>query len=267
MRRWLQRIAIVFICLVVLGMGTYWWALNKTKHVPEFYARAMDSTPESTEEASRLLTAGVEQLQSDVAQEGSWCARFSAAEINAWLIEELPKKFPQLSAKGASEPRIVIEDGRLLAAVRYRNSRFDTVISCEMKVELTEEPNMLALQVNQLKAGALPLPLSKFLRGITKEAAKGDIDIRWDETDQGPIALVTVPSEHPNYVLNPVIVESVTLVEGGLVLSGHTGPQAMDDYQPSGPVHQFVSYRHGEKRRNQPSQLSSRRDDSGTEFR
>jgi hypothetical protein len=117
---------------------------------------------------------------------------------------------------------------------------------------------MLALRVHHLKAGALNLPLGNFLLGISHEAAKGDIDVRWDETSDGPIALVTVPSEHPGYVRTPVIVESIQLVEGSLLLAGHTGELAQESYQPVGPVYQFVSYRPAEKRSHQDARLSSR---------
>lgn len=267
MRRWIHRIAIVLIGVSLFGMLSAWWAVRKTKQIPDFYARAVNSLPASTEEASRHLAAEVEKLQHDVAHEGSWRANFSADEINAWMAEELPKKFPQLLAKGASEPRIVIEAGRLLAAVRYRDKRIDTIISCELQVALTEQPNMLALRVEKLMAGSLPIPLHQFVRGITNEAAKGDIEICWDATQGGPIALVTVPSEHPNYAINPVIVESVSLGQGRLILAGHTGPLARESYHPSGPIHQFVSYRSGEIRRRQPSPLTSRRDDSSAAFR
>lgn len=259
MRRWIKHISISFTLLAVAGSTATWWAVEQTQYVPEFYTEATNSLPESTVEASRHLKAGVEQLQSDAAQIGSWHASFSDDEINAWLVEELPKKFPQLLAKGASEPRIVIENDRLLAAVKYKNRSIDTVISCEFHVELTEQPNMLALRVSQLRAGALPLPLNKFLRGITKEAAKGDIEVRWDVTAAGPVALVTVPSEHPGYVSSPVVVESIKLVEGSLDLSGHTGPLAQESFRPRGPVHRFVSYRPGEKRSRKDGRLSSRR--------
>ncbi|MGI9469933.1 MAG: hypothetical protein ACR2NZ_00275 [Rubripirellula sp.] len=259
MRRWINRIATVVLVTAAIGLATAWWAVRQTHFVPEFYTRATESLPASTIEASRHLEAEVEQLQSDAAKIGSWQAVFSDDEINAWLIEQLPQKFPQLFAKGASEPRIVIEEGRVLAAVRYKDRRIDTVVSCQLEVELTEEPNMLALNVVQLRAGALPIPLSKFLQGISKEAAKGDIDIRWDETEAGPVALVTVPSEHPRYVSSPVIVESVQLIEGSLILSGHTGPLAHESYRPRGPVYRFVSYQPVENDNRKGSRLSSRR--------
>ena len=265
MRRWAIRIAVSFvILLVVIGLSGGWWALEQTQHVPEFYTRATDDAPLEHRGGQPGLQEEVEQLQSDAAKIGSWNATFSDDQINAWLIEELPKKFPRLLASGASEPRIAIEDDRLLAAVRYKNRRIDTVISCQLSVELTEQPNMLALQVNHLKAGALPLPLSNFLKGITHEAAKGGVDIRWDDAQSGPIALVTVPSEHPGYVRAPVIVESIQLVDGSLILAGHTGPLRIESYSPLGPVYQFVSYRPGENRNRQDSRLSSNRPSSSS---
>ena len=108
---------------------------------------------------------------------------------------------------------------------------------------------MLAVKVSGLKAGALPLPLNKFLKGISKEAATGGIDVQWDMNESGPIALVTVPSEHPRYVISPVTVESVELTDGRLRLAGHTGPLAHQSYQPQGPIYRFVSYRHESSRK------------------
>jgi hypothetical protein len=265
MRRWIKRIVIALTLLLVIGLTAGWWAVEQTQHVPEFYARATEPRPGSTAPASRHLTQEVELLQNTVAKIGSWNATFSDSEINAWLIEELPKKFPRMLDKGASEPRLIIENDRVLAAVRYKNRRIDTVISCELEVELTEQANMLALRVKDLKAGALPLPLSNFLKGISTEAAKGDIDLRWDVTDSGPVALVTVPGEHPRYVSKPVIVESVQLVEGTLILSGHTGPLAHESYDPRGPIYRFVSYRPGEKRSRQ--RLSSKRKSTSGKLR
>ena len=159
MRRWIFRITTTLLLAVVLvAMSGGWWALEQTQYVPEFYTRAAETLPASTEEASLHLQQEVEQLQSDASKVGSWNATFSGDQINAWLIEELPKKFPRLLASDASEPRIVIEVGRLLAAVRYKNHRIDTIVSCALSVELTEQPIMLALRVTQLKAGALTLP-------------------------------------------------------------------------------------------------------------
>ncbi len=263
MRRWIKRLTITTVVTLAAGGTVAWWLVEQTRHVPEFYTRATKQRPEQTAEASRRMRADVKRLQEDAAKIGSWHAEFSDDEINAWLVEELPRKFPRLLARGASDPRVVIEEGRILAAVRYKDRRIDTVISCAVEVALTEQPNMLALKVTGLKAGALPLPLSKFQKGISKEAATGDIDVQWDLAESGPIALVTVPSEHPRYAISPVTVESVKLVDGRLQLSGHTGELAKQSYQPQGPVYRFVSYRHGVNRKRHSSRVSLKRTSPG----
>ena len=264
MRRWIKRMVLALVGVATVASALSWWAVRQASQVPEFYTRLAAEAPEQSAQASRRLQADMERLQDDAAQLGSWQAAFSDDEINGWLVEELPKKFPRLLARGASEPRVVIEDGRLLAAAKYKNRGLETVVSCEIEVELTEQPNMLALRVSNLRAGALPLPLSKFLRGITREAAKGEVDVRWDLTDNGPVALATVPSEHPSYARRPVVVESVQLVQGRLVLAGHTGEHARDVYDPRGTVHRFVSYRHRENRNCQTAQASRTRSSSSS---
>ena len=243
MRRWLFRISMTMG--IVVGFATFasWWAIRQTRYVPEFYSRAQERLPIKTREASRRMSEDVTRLKDDAARIGSWRAVFSDAKINAWLVEEFPKQFPKLFARGASDPRVVIEDDRVLVAARFKDRRFDTVVSCEVSAELTEEPNLIAVRVKNLRAGALRLPLNPFLKGITREAASGDVDIQWDFTETGPVALVTIPSEHPKYVRSPVIVESLQLGDGKARLAGHTGPLAHQVFEPDGPIYQFVSYR------------------------
>lgn len=266
MRHWIKRIAVSTLIVVAIGLSFSWWAVRQTRHVPEFYQRATSIGQATMPASGRIVMqthsgSGMSLTDPDAdssALEGkSWNAVFTVKEINDWLSKELPTSFPQLLAQGATDPRICIEDGHVLAAARYKTQRLDLVISCELAVELTEEPNMLALRVKYLRAGALPIPLSSFLTGISKEAAKGDVDIRWDDTEAGPVALVKVPSEHPRYVTSPVLVESVDLVDGALVLSGNTGPLAFETFRPHGPFYRFVSYQPGENETDQSAGVSS----------
>jgi hypothetical protein len=219
------------------------WAVRQSRHVPDFYQRVLDQSDQAMEVARNQLQYDVEQLQSDLSRRGSWNASFSEEEINAWLADQLPERFDRLSRHGVCEPAIAIEDGQILAAVRYQSSRWDTVVSCRLSVQMTEEPNLLAIHLSDLKAGALPLPLEPFVRRISREAALGDLDIRWDFTDDGPIALVHIPSEDPHYAFKPLVIELVSLTAGRLRLSGQAGQLAQDFYSPRGPVHRFVSFR------------------------
>ncbi len=243
MKKWFTRIGVACFALAMIGLGFTVWAVRQTRQVPEFYTRATEQLPPDLIAASQKLEQDVVQLQNAASHLGSWQATFSEEQINAWLVQQFPIEFPQVLPAGVEDPRIVIEDGRVLAAARYRNSRIDTVVSFELKVELTEHANVLAVRIEQLRAGSLPLPLHSFLRGITREAAKGDIAVVWDLDEDSPVALVTVPSEHPNFVTSPVIIESLVMQAGYLALAGHTGPAAWQAYRPQTPIYQLASAR------------------------
>ncbi|WP_197454421.1 hypothetical protein Pla52nx_006339 [Stieleria varia] len=229
------------VLIGIVGAGVLYWAHRQTQQVPDFYAEAIERMPVETAEASSELTANVEELQSQAAKSGSWRAKFSDEQINAWLLEELPRKFPILLTRGVSDPRILIRDDHMLVAAKYQNRKIDTVVSFQVSVKLTEHANLLAVQISNLRAGALPLPMQRFLDNITNEAAKGDVDVKWDLTDEGPVALISVPRDHPKYVVSPVVVESVQMTDGILSVAGHTGPKAEASFQPQGRVHRFVS--------------------------
>lgn len=243
MRRWLIRItSSLLIVMLILGCLAS-WALKQTRAVPAFYAEAASQEPTDAEQVRRELEVQVENLQRSVRKTGSWSARFSDDQINAWLDSALAAAFPKLLPSGVSDPRVVVEDDHLLAAARFKNKRIETVVSCEIRVALTEEPNIMAVRIDNLRAGALSLPLDGFLQKISYEVSKSDIEVRWDkaEPDQTPVALVSVPSEHESYVRTPVIVESVQLKDGFLTLTGHTGPEARRSFKPSGPIYQLAS--------------------------
>ena len=245
LKRMLCLVAAATALVLIFG----WWSLGQTKHVPDFYAEATVPSVQQDDFAARQMLAGVQQLQDDAAKIGSWQAIFSDRQINAWLENELPQKFPRLLAKGARDPRVVIRDGKLLAAARYQRGRIDTVVSCELDVQLTEEPNILALRIKNLRAGALPIPLDQFLGPVSREAAMGDVNVQWDQTEDGPVALFRVPSEHPSYAVSPVIVECIDLTSGALILTGHSGPLAESTYRPHGPLHDFVSFQPSDRTR------------------
>jgi hypothetical protein len=247
MKRWIKRLVVVVGIIALATSGAAWWAVRQTQQVPEFYARATRQLPVDLAAASETLQQDVEQLQDAAGRLGSWNASFSEEQINAWLVQQFPVEFPKVLPTGVEDPRIVIEDNRVLAAARFKNKHIDTIVSFEVRVELTEKANVLAVRIENLRAGSLPLPLQSFLRGISREAAKGDIEVVWDMDETSPVALVTVPSEHPKFERSPVIVESVTLESGQVLLAGHTGPEAWQTYRPRTSVYQLASTRVGRK--------------------
>lgn len=243
MKRWLRGLTVVSGVLAVVTAAASWWAFSRTQVVPEFYTQAANRLPADIDFAIARLESHVVQLQGDASVDGNWSAAFTDEQINAWLVRELPREFPKLLPPGTSAPRVVIDDGKILAAARFKNQHIDTVVSFEVRAALTAQANILALRVTNLRAGALPLPLSRFVRGISAEAKKSNIEVNWDMDQEEPIALVTIPSEHPDFILSPVVVEALEMANGFLVLAGSTGEAAREEFQPRGPIYQLAAHR------------------------
>lgn len=228
MKRRIRLLAIIMASLVVIAVIAAMGVWRTTRHVPEFYEAAVQASPPNVPAEVEGLREEVSQLREDASRPGTWKAEFTDDQINAWLIQQLVVDYPSLLPQGVSDPRVVIREGRLLVAARFQNEHLDTVISVELTAELTPQPNVLALRFSNLKAGALPLPTGRLIDGLTREAAKRSVDIRWQPNEAGNVALVTIPSEHPNYPRKPVIVGSIRFAEGVLIIEGLTGKSAID---------------------------------------
>lgn len=240
MRRLSKTLALVVVALAA-GFGfVTWWVARATQQVPEFYQLAVQQPSQDLEQQKEELEARFEKLSKQVRRVGSWRVTFTSDQINAWLASELSDHFPDVLPVGTEDPRVMVQDGKVLVAARYKRGRVDTVISFELYARLTDEPNVVALQVHHLRAGALPIPINHFSDKISKAASRGDLQVRWEIEDENPIALVTVPSEHDRYVKTPVIIEKLELQEGEVFLSGHTGPQAHVAWNPGGPIYRLA---------------------------
>ena len=68
MGRWIKRIGITVLAILLLASIASWWGLRQTRVVPEFYARATQTRPPDTEAGSLILVANVAKLQQDVAK-------------------------------------------------------------------------------------------------------------------------------------------------------------------------------------------------------
>ena len=173
--------------------GASWWAVSQSKQVPDFYTRARNQSQANVEIARNQLEHDVEQVRRQSLREGFWEASFGEEEINAWIQSKFPEQLSRSFVPGSPIPRLPSRTASCSSRPVTLSKTWDTIVSCRLSVEMTEEPNLLAIALSDLKAGALPLPLEPFVRKISKEAAIGDLDVRWDFTQNGPIALVKIP--------------------------------------------------------------------------
>lgn len=227
MRRAILRALVV---LLVSGGVTAWigWQMldRAARHEPDFYQEALRVAPHTAMEASQQLEESVLELQATSFTQGRWQAVFADEQINGWLAEELPRKLPQLLPPGVMDPRVVVEADTIRCACRYRHRTWNFVVSFALNVQLTDESNTLAVRVSQVRAGALPVPLHRYLPNIAHAASKSGIQLRWQEpAEREPVALITIPHQHEDYVHREIYVDSIELRPGQIRLAGRTERQ------------------------------------------
>lgn len=224
--RSLLRIVGVIACVALLGAGVVSYFLYRAaRHVPEFYVEALETAPECQEIAGDELERHVLELNDELRRPGQWEMTFSEAEINGWLAFDLPQKFAAALPAGVREPRVSIQPDAIYVACRYEAAKISTVVSLAFEVGLTDEPNVITVRVRQARAGALPLPLRKFLDKIGAAAQRADLELRWQQNDGDPVALLKIPEQHERYVHRVVRIERVELRAGELFVAGYTGDE------------------------------------------
>ncbi len=224
--RFLLMLAIAVALLAAAG-GYF---THQVHQVPEFYQRAITTPPSDQLQAGEQFEQEAIELQNQIRREGDWRLELTADEMNGWLATVLPEKFPGLLPPEVRDPRVALEQDRLLAAGKYRTSGIEAVVSIELSAFLTDEPNVIAVRVHQVAAGNLPIPLGKYLEQITTAASRRGIFIRWQEVAGNPLAIVTLPLAEPGDK-RAIVIRSLQLQPGKVVATG-TAHETIPSEQP-----------------------------------
>jgi hypothetical protein len=237
--RKLLRVAFVLAALVVAGVAVFLTAAYRaTQQVPEFYQAALVERPVEQKAAADALEREVLSLNNEVRKPGRWEARFSQDQINGWLAADLPVKFPGALPAGVSQPRVAIEPDHVQMAVKFKQGDVETVLSLTGDAYLTDRPNEVAIHIEHVRAGAFPVPLSRFLDNIAEKAGDAGLPLRWDEQDGDPVAIVTLPLDREEFQGKQLRVEELSINEGEIVVAGRTEgdlPPAKTAKQPPQP--------------------------------
>ncbi|MCA9237338.1 MAG: hypothetical protein KDA44_17810 [Planctomycetales bacterium] len=185
--RMLKIAAVSLAALSVGGMFAYRAAVDALSEVQPFYQQALAADPGELAAAAHQLEEQVAELVDAPESPDEWNATFTAAQVNGWLASVLSDKDANLLPPTVSDVRIALESDRLLVGFRYAEGSIDTVVSVIAAAKLTG-PNCLELQLQEARAGALPLPLSKVKKQIALAAVRLAIPVAWTDADGRPAA-------------------------------------------------------------------------------
>ena len=222
MRRWAWvRAGLLLLAVLVVVVGVLAWVV---KREPAFYTEAMAVAPQADDPAvasdtqtriGELVTA----LKAPYAAPNEWQASFSAAELNAFLREDADHvMLLRPKWEGFSDPRVNIDGDRLRMGGRVGGGLFGVVVSVEVRAWLVaNEPNTLAIELVDVRAGGLPWFKRSLMERMTAFAAQHDADLRWYRGATHPVGVCRLQASQNQPDLN---LTAVDITDGRVTVSG-----------------------------------------------
>jgi hypothetical protein len=200
-------------------LGLRWAA----KQAPDFYQTALAASPPPSvrHEAAREFAEQTANLVRDLQYSPTWEQEFTQTQVNSWLAEELPERYGNRIPRGVSDPRVQFVDGLVRIGFQYTSKRFDGVVSLDLRPSVPE-PNKLAITVESLYAGLLPLAPASFTDDVSKQLDKYNVEHEWQVENGHQVLLLTIV---PNRGDRPIL-EELSVDDEKLRIAGHRAPTA-----------------------------------------
>jgi hypothetical protein len=215
--RFLIRVSLMLLVVVTL-LG--WLVYRSAQFLPEFYQSALAVDEDLNATQGDVFETKLLDLQNDARSKTKWQATFSEAEVNGWLASDLLEKFPESLPENVLDPRIAISPNRLNLAVRLQSPRLSAVVVAEVDVFVTEVPGQIAIRIEYVRAGWIPIPVTRIADQLAQSLRRSRIRVSWTEMEGVPVALLTLPPDLVKLGNSRVELESIQLLEDTLVLTG-----------------------------------------------
>jgi hypothetical protein len=242
----------------VLGLGVLsllaapaavWVGLT---HQPRFYRRLEAIPPERRRAEAKHFVAQSLQLRNDICNEDHWEAAFTDEEVNAWLAEDLVTHFADQLPPGIHEPRVAFEADRVTLAFQLDRGPVRSVIWVVARIRVPEG-NTLALTLEKIRAGVVPVPAEEITGRIDRHARSHGLDIRWEQDGDRPMALIRyspAPGRHD------IVLERLQIQGGRILLGGRSQRSAGAMTSPTLPGRRMLQSTFP-KRNTQPKGVSA----------
>lgn len=229
-KRIVLLVALGVTLVVALGAGSMYWAVTSEQ---QYYRAALERTPPAPDLSSQQLESRFTALAGDVQSVGKWQTVLTDAEVNGWLAYKLPQSFPDMLPKEIQDPRLAITPESVILAARSNVAGVETVVSVFVEPYVTEDGD-LALELQQVLAGALPIPTKDIIDQVRRGTQRAGLPIRW--TRNGPNTVMIVDRElWDTEVAQHRVLEAIELGEGQLFLTGKTDEVQKVDPRESQP--------------------------------
>lgn len=217
----LMAVGIVLLILVAVG-GTL---LLLVRHEPAFYSDfALEPGERQRLSEEFWSAASILANINENDDERGWVANFTDLQINSFLEEGAGKVGLDtlLLRQEMSMPRVAIEPDKARLAFRYGTGTRSTVISIEFRLWLVKtEPGLIALELQSLRAGSLPISSQSLLDQLSEFGEKWNTKVSWYRYPRNgnPVALLRLQADKEKPTVKLTQLE---LQQGKLIIAGRS---------------------------------------------
>ena len=193
------------------------------KREPDFYRGAPNPDEYETRERAAQLLTRVQDLKNEIRSQSEWGETFTAEELNCFFVENMGKKggLASMLPEGVHSPRVAIEGDRLKIGFKYGEGFWSTVVWVELKVWLVkDEPNLVALEVCDLRTGSLPVGSQSVLDSISEAVREWNIDVTWYRNGSNPVGLFRFFANQQGQAGSQIL--TLKVEDGKIVVAGRT---------------------------------------------
>jgi hypothetical protein len=187
------------LLLLLVGVGTI--VVLLLTHEPAVYARAGQPEGPERQKLSGEFFSQFASLYQSIHDDPTWDATFTEKSINSYFEEDFVRSgvAQKVLPEGVSAPRVAIEPDKFRLAFRYSMGPWSTIISIDMRIwtAAKREPNVIALELQGLHAGSLPISAQSLLEQICETGRQNGIDVVWYRYQGNPVALLKFQADHP----------------------------------------------------------------------
>lgn len=221
MRR--RRVLLALLIVVTAAVAVAGVLGVLAKQEPAFFTADAGEEFSDSLVASRVLTRFGDLMQ-DVRLKSEWSGSFTAAELNAFLRENLQENgwLAGVLPPELHDPRVAIEGDRVKVAGRVGGGFWSTVLSAELRVWLVkDEINTVAVELVHMRAGALPVELQWFrgLDAIGEAVQDRNVGVEWYRHDGH---LVGVFKLYADQNRPPTQLMTVKVADGRVAVAGRS---------------------------------------------
>jgi hypothetical protein len=221
-RQWLSLLLLAGIVASLLALGA--WLL---KAEPEFYQQASPpDTYDTREKASHLVTR-IQDLKYEIRTRPDWGARITADELNCFFAETMGPRgsFVGWLPPNLHSPRLAIVGDRLYVGVRYGHGWWSVLVWLQLRIWLAaEEPNVVVVEVCDLRVGRLSIAAQSILDALGEAARAAHVNVDWYRHNGHPVGLFRFFPDQSRPVSQILTLE---VQDGQITLAGRTRVEAI----------------------------------------